>query len=57
MTCLEGTGALSLIWLRHRPNVFRGPVTLGAGGIRGAAPGARVLEAPVPKGKRFGTPG
>ncbi|MCX7866494.1 MAG: non-lysosomal glucosylceramidase [Limisphaera sp.] len=57
MLCLEGTGALSHVSLRHRPEIFHEPVTFGAVCIRGEKPVARVLEGPVPDWKKFGQPG
>jgi uncharacterized protein (DUF608 family) len=57
MICLEGTGALSHVSLRHRPEVFHEPVTFGAACVRGERPLARVLEGPVPDWKKFGQPG
>ena len=57
MICLEGTGALSHVSLRNRPEVFHEPVTFGAICVKGATPIARVLEGPVPDWKKFGQPG
>jgi uncharacterized protein (DUF608 family) len=56
MVCLEGTGALSHVSVRHKPDVFNEPQALAALYIQGA-PTARVLEGPVPMWKAFGTPG
>ena len=60
MICLEGTGALSHVSLRGRPEVFNEPMVFSA--VQIAAPGdgealVRVIEGPVPKWKAFGTPG
>lgn len=60
MVCLEGTGALSHVSVRNRPEVFNEPVTFSAIQIAGETKGetlVRVLEGPVPKWKAFGTPG
>jgi uncharacterized protein (DUF608 family) len=57
MICLEGTGALSHVSLRHKPDVFHEPCTFAAISIKGAKPVARVLEGPVPGWKLFGRPG
>jgi len=57
MICLEGSGALSHVSLRHRPEVFNEPVTLGALCVKGEPNIARVLEGPVPDWKKFGQPG
>jgi len=56
MICLEGTGALSHVSLRHRPEVFNEPMIFGALQVKGA-PAARVLEGPVPLWKAFGPAG
>ena len=56
MVCLEGTGALSHVSLRHRPEVFHQPLVFSALWVRGA-PTARLLEGPVPAWKLFGPPG
>ncbi len=57
MICLEGTGALSHISLRHRPEVFNEPITFGALCVKGDPNVARVLEGPVPDWKKFGQHG
>jgi uncharacterized protein (DUF608 family) len=57
MICLEGTGALSHVSLRNRPEVFNEPCVFAAISIKGKAPVARVLEGPVPWRKIFGPPG
>jgi hypothetical protein len=54
--CLEGTGALSHLSLRHRPDVFQQPLLFSAVWVRGART-ARVVEGPVPTWKVFGPPG
>ncbi len=56
MVCLEGTGALSHVSLRHKPEVFNEPLMFSALHVKGA-PTARVLEGPVPKWKAFGAGG
>lgn len=57
MICLEGTGALSHVSLRHKPEVFHEPCTFAAVSIKGPKGVARVLEGPVPGWKLFGQPG
>ena len=57
MICLEGSGALSHVSLRNRPEVFNEPVTFGALCVKGESNVARVLEGPVPDWKKFGQPG
>src|SRR6266849_4736578 len=57
MLCLEGTGALSHVSVRNRPEIFHEPCLFAAISIKGKAPAARVLEGPVPARKIFGPPG
>lgn len=57
MLCLEGTGALSHVSLRNKPEVFNEPCTFAAISIKGENGIARVLEGPVPPWKIFGAPG
>ena len=57
MICLEGSGALSHVSLRNRPEVFNEPCTFAAIAIKGPQKIARVLQGPVPGWKLFGTPG
>jgi uncharacterized protein (DUF608 family) len=57
MICLEGTGALSHVSLRNRPDVYNEPCVFAAISLKGQAKVARVLEGPVPARKIFGPPG
>lgn len=57
MICLEGTGALSHVSLRNRPEVYNEPCVFAAVFVRGRNGQARVLEGPVPAMKIFGLPG
>ena len=57
MVCLEGTGALSHVSVRNRPQVFNEPTMFAAISVRGLENGAKVLEGPVPRWKYFGRPG
>ncbi|HSD27190.1 MAG TPA: GH116 family glycosyl-hydrolase, partial [Vicinamibacteria bacterium] len=57
MLCLEGTGALSHVSLRHHPDVFNEPCVFAAVSVQGEPRLARVLEGPVPSWKRFGLEG
>ena len=57
MMCLEGSGALSHVSLRHRPDVFNEPRQFAALHVGGDTPTTRVLEGPVPMWKAFGQPG
>ncbi len=56
MVCLEGSGGLSQVSLRHRPDVFHQPLLFSALWLQGA-PTARVLEGPVPTWKLYGPAG
>lgn len=58
MICLEGTGALSHLSLRHRPDVYNEPQVFSALYVKSdGKSNAKVLEGPVPMGKAFGIPG
>jgi len=57
MICLEGTGALSHVSLRNKPEVYSEPCTFAAVCVKGKPNVARVLEGPVPGWKLFGSPG
>ena len=52
MLCLEGTGALSHVSLRHNPDVYHEPTAFAALHVAGAKT-ARVLEGRVPTWKLF----
>lgn len=54
MISLEGTGALSQVSLRHKPDVHHEPQVFAALHVTGAKT-ARVLEGPVPMWKAFGS--
>jgi uncharacterized protein (DUF608 family) len=58
MLCLEGTGALSNVSLRHAPDVFNQPMIFSALTIKNQASKnlSLVLEGPVQKRKIFGAP-
>jgi uncharacterized protein (DUF608 family) len=51
MICLEGTGALSKVSLRHRPDLNSEPRIFAAVTINGPERISRVLEGPVPSWK------
>lgn len=58
MVCLEGTGSLSHVSLKNRPDVFHEPNVFSAIWIKaGSKEVARVLEGPVLKRKVFGSGG
>lgn len=54
MFCLEGTGAISHVSLRHHPDVMNEPYTFAAIYVKGVENGAKVLEGQVPTWKWFG---
>jgi uncharacterized protein (DUF608 family) len=56
MFCLEGTGAISHLSIRHAPDVDYEPPFFAALSVKGDPKAARVLEGPVPDRKKFGTP-
>ncbi len=53
MICLEGTGALTNVSVRHQPAVQNQPGIFAAISLGGPEKVARVLEGPVPKWKLF----
>ncbi len=57
MICLEGSGALSHVSLRNKPEVYNEPCQFAAIAVKGQPLAARVLEGPVPHWKIFGAPG
>ena len=54
MVSLTGTGALSQVSLRHKPDLYHEPQVFAALHVAGATT-ARVLEGPVPMWKAFGS--
>jgi uncharacterized protein (DUF608 family) len=56
MFCMEGTGAISHMSVRNRPDVFNEPGIFGAICVKDVQYGAKVLEGPVPDWKKFGRP-
>ncbi|MES1197675.1 MAG: GH116 family glycosyl hydrolase [Chitinophagaceae bacterium] len=57
MFCLEGTGAISHMSIRNKPEIFNSPDTFAALSIKGLKNGAKILEGPVPDWKKFGQKG
>jgi uncharacterized protein (DUF608 family) len=57
MVCLEGTGALSHVSVRNKPQVFNEPHTYAALCLKAKPNVAKVLEGPIPAWKIFGSPG
>lgn len=54
MICMEGTGALSHISVKNKPDVFNEPGMFAAIVAKGIKNGAKLLEGPVPDWKKFG---
>ncbi|HET9824593.1 MAG TPA: GH116 family glycosyl-hydrolase, partial [Chitinophagaceae bacterium] len=54
MFCLEGTGAISHMSVRNKPDVFNEPGMFAAISVKGLENGAKVLEGAVPGWKKFG---
>ena len=54
MFCIEGTGAISHMSIRNKPEIFNEPEMFAAISIKGLKNGAKVLEGPVPDWKKFG---
>lgn len=57
MFCIEGTGAVSNMSVRNRPDVFNEPQFFAAISIKGIKNGAKILEGQIPDWKKFGRPG
>ena len=57
MFCIEGSGAISNMSVRNKPDIFNEPEFFAALAIKGIANGAKVLEGPVPEWKKFGQRG
>lgn len=57
MFCLEGTGAISHMSVRNRPEMFNEPCMFAAVSVKGFEDGAKVIEGQVPEWKHFGQPG
>lgn len=56
MFCIEGTGAVSHMSVRNRPEMFNEPLMFSAISVKGIQNGAKILEGPVPEWKKFGIP-
>ena len=56
MICLEGTGGISHVSVRNKPDIFNEPVMFSAISIKGLENGAKVLEGPIADWKVFGSP-
>src|SRR5450631_2741607 len=56
MFCMEGTGAISHISVRNKPEIFNEPGMFAAISVKGKKNAAKLLEGPVPDWKKFGQP-
>ena len=56
MFCLEGTGAISHLSVRHRMEFFNEPGMFAAIHLKGVENGTKVLEIKCPNWKKFGRP-
>jgi uncharacterized protein (DUF608 family) len=54
MFCIEGSGAISHMSVRNRPDLYNEPVMFAALAFKGKPACARVLEGPVADWKKFG---
>lgn len=57
MFCMEGSGAISNMSVRHSPELLHEPMMFAAIYLKGVENGAKVIEGPSPLWKRFGMPG
>ena len=57
MFCIEGTGALSHMSVRNKPEIYNEPALFAAIEVKGLKNGLKVLEGPVPEWKVFGRRG
>jgi len=54
MFCMEGTGAISHMSVKNKPDIFNEPGIFAGISIKGLQNGAKILEGPVPDWKKFG---
>ena len=57
MFCIEGTGAVSHMSVRNKPDIFNEAVMFAAISVKGMKNGAKLLEGQVPEWKFFGQRG
>ena len=57
MFCIEGSGAVSNMSVRNKPDVFNEPQFFAALSIKGINNGSKILEGRVPDCKKFGQHG
>jgi len=55
MFCMEGTGAISHMSVKNKPDIYHEPGIFAALSIKGLTNGAKILEGPVPDWKKFGS--
>lgn len=56
MFCMGGTGAISHMSVRNRPEVYNEPLMFAAITVKGLKNGTKVVEGQVPDWKKFGQP-
>jgi len=56
MICLDGTGSVSHLSVKHNPVMYSEPVCFAAISVKGYENGAKVLEARVPEWKYYARP-
>jgi len=57
MFCMEGSGAISHMSVRHKPEIFHEPCMFAAIHVKGISNGSKVIEGQSPAWKRFGLGG
>ena len=56
MFCIDGTGSISHMSVRNRPDIYNEPCMFAAISVKGLKNGTKVLEGQVPDWKKFGQP-
>jgi uncharacterized protein (DUF608 family) len=56
MFCIDGTGSISHMSVRNKPDVYNEPCMFAAITVKGLKNGTKVLEGQVPGWKKFGQP-
>ncbi len=57
MFCMEGTGSISHLSVKNKPEIYNEPFAFAAISVKGVINGAKVLETQVPTWKLFGPGG
>ena len=57
MFCIEGSGAISHMSIRHRPEIFNEPCMFAAIHVKGINNGSKIIEGQSPTWKRYGQSG